>query len=138
MGYATGPDAVLTYKIGTWDGGSVEFPSGAGTSLQCLIKNFNPSGAVADIDTTALCDTESIGQPGLGSGTITFDAMVPIGGSVFEKGQALYFTVKSDTSVSVAIPYAGYVSNAGLRFEVGGLTMQSITVRVGIDFTTAS
>lgn len=133
-GYATSPDLVLTGTIGEYVAGEATFDSGDAISIVCMASNYVYTPNVAVIPTTALCDRNAKNQPGLGSGTVTVDLMVPIGGSPFygSEGKPIRFSTKTDATVATAKVLDGLITGAVHSAPNSGLQTIALSVTLGI------
>lgn len=124
----------ILYRIGTYVEGVATFTgaAGSGAPLQCLIKNYNNPREVVVLDASALCDANEVNIPGRGSGTVTFDAMVPLGGRIFKgkQGLPIEFVVKEAASVTVGETLVGFISSVNHTAPNGDLQMEAVSVRL--------
>lgn len=137
--WADNADLVANFTVGTWVAGVGTFGT-TEVSLVCSITNFEHSGESSSRDGSTLCSTDTINQPGRRSGTISFDARVPVAstGRLFKGKERLPIRLEVSENASVVTPEVYYGMIQSVRHTVANddLQVESVTILLGINWAT--
>ena len=135
--WADNLDLIAVYTIGTWVLGVGTFTT-VKPSLVCSITNYEYSGEASARDSSTLCNLDTINQPGRRSGTISFDARVPVtaAGRLFKGKERLPIRLEVSENATVATPevYFGMIQSVRHTVANDDLQVESVTIMLGINF----